>query len=100
MKNLLLISLCSWLAASTWAATNPPPLTATELLDKFAASQEHLKSFVASYEETAQTDFPTAAPPIRGGSTTLGEARVDFPRVADRAQIGRASCRERVSSPV
>jgi hypothetical protein len=86
MKRLLLISLCGWLAASTRAATNLPPLTATELLDKFAASQESLKSFVATYEETAQTDFPNAAPPIKGGSTTLGNVRVDFPRVAERSR--------------
>ena len=86
MKRLLLISLFGGFAVSTWAATNYPSLTATELLDKFAASQEHLKSFVASYEETAQTDFPNAAPPIKGGSTTLGDVRVDFPRVAERTR--------------
>jgi hypothetical protein len=86
MKRLLLIWLCGLFATNTWAATNYPPPTALELLDKFAASQEPLKSFVASYEQTAQTDFPNAAPPIRGGSTTLGDMRVDFPRVAERTR--------------
>ncbi len=86
MKKRQLISLCGLLATSSWAATSYPPLTATELLNKFAASQEPLKSFVANYEETAQTDFPNAAPPIKGGSTTLGDVRVDFPRVAERSR--------------
>ena len=86
MKKLLWILLCGWFAASTWAATNYPPLTATELLDKFAASQENLKSFVASYQETAQTDFPNIPRPIKGASTTLGDVRVDFPRVSERTR--------------
>jgi hypothetical protein len=57
MRRILLISLFGGLAASTWAATNPPPLTATELLDKFAATQEQLLSMAytaTTTEEVAQ----------------------------------------------
>ena len=57
MKRLLLISLCGWFAVSTWAATNYPPLTATELLDKFAAGQEQLLSmaYTATTTEEGKT---------------------------------------------
>jgi hypothetical protein len=52
MKRCLLISLSGLLTASTWAATNLPPLTASELLDKFAATQEQITSFIAKGEES------------------------------------------------
>ncbi len=83
---MLALPVCGAQSSRALAKINPVPLTAVELLDKFAASQEALKSFIATYEETAQTDYPNAAPPIKGGSTTLGEVRVDFPRVAERSR--------------
>jgi thiol-disulfide isomerase/thioredoxin len=87
MKRVFLISLSGLLAASGWAASNAMSSpTALELLDKFAANLEPVKSFVASYEENAQTDFPNASPPIKGGSTSLGDVRVDFPRVAESSR--------------
>jgi hypothetical protein len=78
------LTLISLTAIAAGAPASSP--TATELLDKFAATQEPLKSFVASYEENGQADFPTAAPPVKGGSATLGDVRMDFPRVAERTQ--------------
>jgi hypothetical protein len=78
------LTLTSFAALAAVAPASSP--TASELLDKFAVSQEPLKSFVASYEQTAQTDFPNAKPPIKGSSTTLGEVRVEFPRVAERSR--------------
>ncbi len=54
MKKLPLISVSMLLAVSGWAATNLPPLTAAELLDKFAAAQEHLKSFSAWEEGSSK----------------------------------------------
>jgi hypothetical protein len=83
-NQFVTLTLTSFAALAAVAPASSP--TASELLDKFAASQEPLKSFVASYEQTAQTDFPNALPPIKGGSTTLGEVRVDFPRVAERSR--------------
>ncbi len=87
MKRALLISLPGLLAACGWAATNTVSApTASELLEKFAASQELLKSFAATYEQTSEMDIPNAKPPLKGGSTTLGEVRADFPRVAERSR--------------
>ncbi len=54
MQKLLLIYFGGLLAATGWAASNYPPLTVSELLDKFAAAQEPLKSFIA-WEEGSST---------------------------------------------
>jgi hypothetical protein len=82
--QFIMIALGSFAALAAGPSASAP--TAAELLDKFAASQEPLKSFVATYEETAQTDYPNVKLPVKGGSTTLGEVRMDFPRTAERSR--------------
>jgi hypothetical protein len=86
MKRRLLISLSGLLTASTWAATNLPPLTASELLDKFAATQEQLKSFVAQYE-MSQQDSETTARAWKGSHSGSGETRFDGQRCSTSTRL-------------
>jgi hypothetical protein len=57
VKRLLLISLCGWVAVGTWAATKPVPLTAAQLLDEFARTQDRLLSM--AYTATTTEEVKT-----------------------------------------
>ena len=74
MKRLLLISLCGWFAVDTWAATNPVPLTATQVLDEFARTQDRLLSVAytaTTTEEVAKGNrFYVAEASIFGSATS------------------------------
>jgi hypothetical protein len=85
MKGLLLSSLCGLFATTTWAATNLLPLTATELLDKFAAAQAQLKSFIAHYELNRQD--AVSSPPWKGSYSRAGETRFDGRQISERARL-------------
>ena len=76
MKRHLLISLCGWFAASTWAATNSPSLTATELLDKFAATQDQLLSMAYTATTTQEV--------AQGNRYCVAEVRTDANRASSR----------------
>jgi hypothetical protein len=76
MKTLLLVSLVALITLTSRAATNYPPLTALELLDKFAATQEQLLSMaytVTTTEEVAE-----------GSRFYLAEVRTDANRAVSR----------------
>ncbi len=83
MKKLLLTSLSGWLAASGWAATNPAPPAAADLLEKFAAAHKPFNSFIAEYETTEQRDYNV--PRVwHGNQSDTGETRYDGQRASDR----------------
>ena len=81
MRRHLLISLCGLFAASTWAATNYPPLTANELLDKFAANQGRLLSMAYTVTTTAEE--------TTGKRFIVAEVRTDTNRAVSRERIWR-----------
>ncbi len=83
MKKLPLISVSMLLAATSWAATNYPPLTASELLDRFAAAQEPLKSFITVTESWGREDgiLPVTK---RGDFGFTNEVRLQGTWVAER----------------
>ncbi len=76
MKRLLLISLCGWLAVGTWAATKPVPLTANQILDDFARTQDRLLSMAYTVTTTEEV--------AKGNRFYLAEVRTDTNRAASR----------------
>ncbi len=46
MKTLLFYSLAGMLTLTSWSATNPVPMTANQILDEFARTQDRLLSMV------------------------------------------------------
>jgi hypothetical protein len=76
MKRPLLISLCSWLAVGTWAATKPVPLTANQILDEFARTQDRLLSMVYTVTTTEEVK--------KGSRFNAAGVRTDANRAASR----------------
>jgi hypothetical protein len=76
MKRLLLISLCGWLAVGTWAATKPVPLTANQVLDEFARTQDRLLSMVYTVTTTEEVK--------KGSRFYAAEVRTDANRAVSR----------------
>ncbi len=85
MKRYLLISLGGMAAAGARAATDPASPTATELLDKFATSQERLGSFITQYEINRQ-DSGSGAFAWRGSRAVSGETGFDGHRCTTRGR--------------
>ena len=84
MKRVFLISLSGLLAASGWAATNAMLMpTALELLDKFAAAQEPLKSFIAVEEFAGRGNGISQA--VDGNFGGTNEIRLEGSRVVERS---------------
>ncbi len=85
MKKLPLISVSMLLAVTGWAATNLPPMTANELLDKLAAARELPKSFIAVFSYSGINEGGRAA--ARGELGGTNEVRVNGSLVAARSWI-------------
>ena len=84
MKRLLSISFSMLLAATGWAATNSIPLTATQVLDEFAKTQDRLLSlaYTATTTEEVKKGNVSSDPEF-----TVSEVRTDANRAASRQRI-------------
>jgi hypothetical protein len=76
MKTSLLASAVGLMTLTSLAATNYPPLTALELLDKFAATQEQLLSMACTVTTTEEA--------AEGSRFYLAEVRTDANRAVSR----------------
>jgi outer membrane lipoprotein-sorting protein len=76
MKTLLLVSLVGLMTLTSWAATNPVPLTATQVLDEFAKTQDRLLS--VAYTATTTEEVK------KGNRFYVAEVRTDANRAASR----------------
>jgi hypothetical protein len=79
MNRFLSISFSMLLAATSWAATNLVPLSATQVLDQFARSQDQLLSM--AYTATTTGEGTT------GTRFLAAEVRTDTNRAASRERI-------------
>jgi hypothetical protein len=82
--QFLTLTLTGFAALAAGAPASSP--TASELLDKFAATQEQLKSFVAQYE-MSQQDTETTARAWKGSHSGSGETRFDGQRCSTRTRL-------------